>query len=123
MLKHSDINYSDINYSDKNGYTELMYASESKSLSEDISLRIVKILIEKGVNINLSNNEGDTALILASRNYHPHIVEHLLKASANIDIKNNSGKTAMDVATEYEHKEIINLIYKYGNRQDIIHFG
>ena len=97
-----------VNESDADGTTALMFASVRPSLyvgqgrsSEHGLTRIVKILLaQEGINVNLWNNEGETAIILASQNGHIEIVKMLLKAGAHVNVEED--EDAMDV-------EILNL--------------
>ena len=61
------------------------------------------------VDVNLKNNEGNTALIIAAEKGNVDIVRELVSAgvNANKNIKNNAGKTAYDVATNEEIKKMV----------------
>lgn len=82
----------------------------------------VELLLAKGADINLQNNEGKTALMFAAirGDLHttsegppmtlPHtisIVELLLHNFPNPDIRDNAGKTALDYAKENKNKSVI----------------
>ena len=51
----------------------------------------VKELIENGADINQKNDDGDTALILASFNYDIKMVKYLVDKGANIELTNKKG--------------------------------
>jgi len=56
---------------------------------------IVKYLIEKGAEVEFTDLEGKTALILASRRGHTDIIKLLLRAGANINAADDDGWTAL----------------------------
>ena len=66
---------------------------------------IVEILCKNGANVNLHDEEGYTALILAtySEVQYPKVVEILLEHNAKPDIQNNEGNTALIRAARMGH--------------------
>ena len=66
---------------------------------------IVQNLIEAKVDLNLQDEEGDTALMWASCYGHSVIVRELIKAGANPNIRNIQHRTALfEVSNFYEFK-------------------
>ena len=57
--------------------------------------KAVQFLLDLGVDVNHTNKEGNTGLMISSENGHMHIIEILLIAEANVDIQNNNGITAL----------------------------
>ena len=53
------------------------------------SLSVSRLLIDPGFDINLRNNEGQTALYLAVKNKHKYMVKFLLESKANVNMKYN----------------------------------
>ena len=53
------------------------------------SLSISRLLTDSGVDINLRDNEGQTALYLAVKNKHKYMVKCLLESEANVNMKYN----------------------------------
>ena len=93
------------------GYTPLMYAIEWKK-----DMRIIDALLGcKAINVNVENNQHNTALHFAVLDKNVEVVRKLL-LFANIDltIKNSDGETALDLtkgAESYDKmQEIIDLI-------------
>ena len=72
--------------------------------------KIIDILLEKGANVDIQNNEGDTALIEASYYEHANIVDNLLEKGANVDIRNKQGDTALIIAVK---KVMLKFLIKY----------
>ncbi len=58
-------------------------------------LNVVSCLVEKGANVNVSDNDGQTPLIAAASSGNQKIVEFLVKNNALIDAKDTSMKTAL----------------------------
>ncbi|AVL95187.1 ankyrin repeat protein [Moumouvirus australiensis] len=80
------------------GLTALGLAIEGKNK------KIIQLLIEKGADINVVDEYGNTILQQAYKNSDDEkyldIVQLLLENGANISIKNNSGKTFFDLIRE-----------------------
>jgi ankyrin repeat protein len=56
------------------------------------NIKVVKLLLNVGVDLNKQNNDGYTALILASRyNNYREMVELLLKYNADVNKQGNDG--------------------------------
>jgi len=54
---------------------------------------LVQILLERGADINATNNDGDTPLYLACANGRRNVVRALVKKGAEVNIANNRGRT------------------------------
>ena len=54
-----------------------------------------QFLLDLGVNINYSNSEGKTALMLASEAEHEEIVRTLVSGGANVNRQDSAGETAL----------------------------
>jgi len=74
------------------------------------------MLLNKGANVNVKNNDGISALHIAVKNHHIEIVELLLKYGARINSRDNKGKTALHYACVSSHRNAIKLLLKYGAR-------
>ncbi len=109
----------DVNAKDGNGVTALMRATYSdhvetiKLLLENENLmdgwgalafairtyvEIVRMLLEKGADVNAQKNDGETALMIAIQYGRAEIANLLLKKGADIYAKNCNGKTIFDFA-------------------------
>uniref|UniRef100_A0A1X7TE79 Death domain-containing protein n=1 Tax=Amphimedon queenslandica TaxID=400682 RepID=A0A1X7TE79_AMPQE len=62
------------------------------------------------VNIDHTNEEGKTALMLACKRGHEDIVHSLLSAGANVNIQDNKGWTGLMIASEHNHISIIHML-------------
>ncbi|MCC7035773.1 MAG: ankyrin repeat domain-containing protein [Alphaproteobacteria bacterium] len=59
-------------------------------------LRLVKILVEAGLDVNFIGDMGYTPLHYASKGKHQKVVDFLLRAGAQPDIKNEFGQKALE---------------------------
>jgi len=70
----------------------------------------VETLLNNGADINIQDNDGDTALMLASKYGRTDIVRLLLDHGANSFIRNFLSKTALMIASEYGRTDIVRLL-------------
>ncbi|XPS85083.1 putative ankyrin repeat domain protein [Desulfosarcina variabilis str. Montpellier] len=83
--------------------------------SRDGNIKIVKLLLENGVDANMKlNDKGTTALINASQNGHQEIVKLLLEGGADINAVNTDGETAFRQACLMDHVELATYLFEKG---------
>lgn len=82
-------------------------------------LKVVKFLIDEGINVNIINGYGSTALHNAAYRGDLEIIRFLLEKGANPTIRNKDGKNPRDVAVlrsrhnkDKPYREIIKLLAK-----------
>ena len=107
----------DNNY-DYNPSQEKLEKTGSKSplitAVEHESMEIIKLLLNKGVDVNTKTTVGNTALIVAAKVGNKAIVDELLEHKADPNIKNNHGDSAMDIAKKEKYTEIVDTLKKHG---------
>ena len=79
------------------GQREVQLAAENASLRELLELEA-------------KSNNGNTALICASKHGHTETAQALLAAGADKEAKDNNGSTALILAMHYGHTEIVALL-------------
>ena len=72
--------------------------------------KIVKLLLENKVDINIQSNYGWTALMLACKKGNIEIVKLLLEKGAKINLRNIENSTALMIANENNHMHIVKLL-------------
>lgn len=76
----------------------------------------VKMLLDKGANVNLQDRLGETALIKAVRSRKTRIVSMLLEHGAEINIADYTGNNAMDHAKRTRGgRRLVQLLEKHGS--------
>ncbi len=107
-----------VNLGSYKGITPLRYASDN--------VKIAKILIENGANINQTDNERYTALMSGAFHQKYDFVKLLLENGAEPNMTDNKGWTALFYgAISYSHsniaiiKKIISILIDYGANPDI----
>ena len=73
-------------------------------------------LEKKGVNVNATDDDGNTALYWASKKGYTKIVAMLLEKGADVNATDNDGNTALYWASNNGHKETADLIKTYIQR-------
>ena len=71
----------------------------------------IQFLLKIG-DVNIQNNEGWTALLIASQNGHTQVVEQLLKEHADVNIQTNDGLTALMIASQNGHTQVVEQLHK-----------
>ncbi len=80
----------------------------------------VKAFVTSGIDINIKNDNGITALIFASRGGNKEVLELLLDKGADINVADNDGNTALIFASYAGNKEIIELLLDRGINVDAV---
>ncbi len=75
---------------------------------------IVKILLEKGADIEAKTKDGLTPLMFASRNGHHEIVKTLLEKGADIEAKTIDDFPSLILASRYGYHEIVKTLLEKG---------
>ena len=71
---------------------------------------MVLLFSQLTTDINYQNEEGNTALMLASEGGHYQVDELLLSKDPDINIQNNNGVTALMFASCYGHHQVVELL-------------
>ncbi|EAX97959.1 hypothetical protein TVAG_316240 [Trichomonas vaginalis G3] len=74
------------------------------------NLKLIKALIECGVNIETKDSYGYTPLINAAEKGFLDIVKYYLSIGANIEARNNSGSTALIAAVYNDHLDVVKYL-------------
>ena len=69
-------------------------------------------LLRRGAIVNMQNNNGQTALMFASRSGNIAIVGLLLKKGGDSTILDFDKKTSLDYAKKFQHKDVVRLLEK-----------
>ncbi len=72
------------------------------------------LYLQAGCKVSHTDNEGNTALHLASSNGQLSILEALLKAGANPEACNHCGKTPLILAATYQHVKCVETLVRNG---------
>jgi ankyrin repeat protein len=63
------------------------------------AIEAIKMLMEKGVDVNAANDQGQTAMHFAALTGREKVIEFLYKSGAKLDVKDKRGRTPYEVAT------------------------
>ena len=74
----------------------------------------IRSLLSDGIDINETDSEGKTPLMIASAIAHTEMVKLLLAHGANINDKNHSGWTPLIYAVITDNLEIVELLVENG---------
>lgn len=84
-----------------NQLTALMWAAgHSNDVPAIEGLETVELLLSRGAGVDLVDDRGRTALMIAAERGHPEIVARLLQAGADPSARDNGGLTAIDFASD-----------------------
>ena len=97
------------NAADSRGYTPLMLACAHGSAA----MRHL-LMQAKGVNLNATNEDGNTALILAAQQADAALLQELITAGAEVNLCNNSGHPALSYAIVLKSEPCTKLLLAAG---------
>ena len=76
----------------------LDFAHQMFDLARDGQTERLAAYVDAGLPVNLTNDKGDSLLMLAAYHSHPHTVRALLDRGADVDRTNDRGQTALTAA-------------------------
>lgn len=88
-------------------------------MSTDINTanELLPIFLEKGVDVNATDNVGNTALILNTKTLNmcfKDVIKELVRAGADVNMSDNTGGTALYYALKYGNQEVARFLIKKG---------
>ena len=75
----------------------------------------IALLLKNGVEVDLSDNTGTTALMMASSGGHKAAVSMLLEAGASLDKQNGQGMCALYSAVHGGHLDLVKMFLEAGS--------
>ena len=110
-----DTKVCDVNAQNKaGGYTSIMLAALVPITNEYERATLKRLFSEGNVNIK-SNDNGQTALMLAVMHGNKETVSLLLAAGSDCNLQDKEGSTALMAACEHGHIEIVRLLLNNTN--------
>jgi len=104
-LKHLDAARND-------GKTPLMLL---QSLDINTNMELLPIFLDRGVDVNRTDNYGNTALILNTKEQcYKNAVKELIRAGADVNAADQAGNTALYYALKYGDQESARFLIKKG---------
>ena len=78
------------------------------------NLDMVQVLIDADVDINETDDDGDTALMWAIRRNYNKIVNILINAGSDVNCENNDEETPLSIARENGNNYLVGVLHKAG---------
>lgn len=100
----------------------LLFLGKNKSFINAVienNLRKISNFIKRGINVNVTNEDGKTPLILAVEHNHDQAFKQLINAGADVNLKDNYGKTALMYAIKENLNNLIKILIDKGALLDI----
>ncbi|WP_349966972.1 ankyrin repeat domain-containing protein [Wolbachia endosymbiont of Armadillidium arcangelii] len=92
-----------------------IYERDRTALHYAVDAKTVRVLVEKGANVNAADVEGHTALHLAVTEKRLEIVRELIKSGGNVNAEEYGNKcTPLHLACMVGEKEIVEELVKAG---------
>jgi uncharacterized protein len=80
---------------------------------------VAALLIDRGADLSIANNDGNTAMHIASFFSYPDLVELFLKHGASIHVKNAKGETPLDLVSADWSPELAKVYTSIAKRLDM----
>lgn len=103
---------SSIDIADNNGNTPLMLL---QYLDINTTMQALPVFLEKGVDVNHANQNGNTALLINTQyQCYKGVVKELVRAGADVNVVNIYGSTPLLEALRYGNQETARFLIKKG---------
>ena len=112
----------DFGYKDENGNSSIHHYITSFAKSYGSSWAgtgadEITAVVLQNADVNARNNNGLTALMVASYNGHTEIARILIENGADVNVRINKGWTALKIALQNGHIAIANLLRAHGAQE------
>ncbi len=97
-----------VNYRDNFGMTALHWAA-----AQNYGALVEDLLVEYNPDLDIQDNDGNTALHYAARSGNELILQILLAHGADINAQNNDGNTVLHVAAQAGHTAIVQCLIRH----------
>ena len=87
------------------------------AVSDKGSINAIKLLINKGLDVNYQMSNGYSILMIAARWGKIEVVNYLISVDADVNAKAIEGDTPLSIAVEEEYTEIIKLLKETGAKE------
>ena len=94
-----------LNHTDQSGYTPLLY-----SIKNNLPLKYIEVLLHKGANPNLKNNNEITPMHEVCKENKPDELELFIKYGGNVNIRDKYGKSPLCYACKFNHGNIVKIL-------------
>ncbi|MCK0160959.1 ankyrin repeat domain-containing protein [Allomuricauda sp. F6463D] len=105
----------EVDITSKDGITPLHNISRSSEV-----LALYDYFIEKGVDPNAVDNEGNTALLNASGRNKLAVVQYLAEKTYDLDHTNKEGQSALTLAVQDNSAQIVDYLISQGAKTDVL---
>ena len=103
------------------GCRETSQSSETKALlraaREGHADAVEELLKTPGIDVNATDESGNTALLEAARFGHDHVARVLLASGADTKVRDKDGKTPLMLAIAGGHDEVVMALRQAGARE------
>ncbi|ORY74705.1 ankyrin [Neocallimastix californiae] len=106
--------YVNVNKANNLGYTPLIILIKSKYYDFETLQNIINRMIERGSNINDTDNLGNSALFYVTEKNMISIIELFIKKGAKVNIKNTDGYSPLDYALKEENFDAALKLCQFG---------
>ncbi|MCJ1324961.1 hypothetical protein MMC10_001623 [Thelotrema lepadinum] len=116
LLEHG----ANVFHTDLKGRTMLFYALQSRGdYSKRLATGNIKLFLACGIDINHTDNEGETALLTGITYGHEDSVQLLLEHGADIFHANNNGRAALHMAIYPDKTGCLQMLLNHCNRVNL----
>jgi len=92
--------------------------AQLRAAAEKGDINVIRLLISRGINVDLADKEDSTALQLACSSGYFKIAELLIQNGADVNRSNKGGRTPLNGAAKEGHRDIVKLLLEHDAEVD-----